>query len=268
MKKLKEHLKRFARSFRLDKRFLWVVLIDLLMIIFITSITSFLGGYIDKKANLITPLAQLNTNIPTEQMQAYASQMQWFIVIFVIGVIAYIFLVFLAWTVAQAEIWSIINKKNSDLKYFKKALLTNLIVMIPYGIITIVLSFLTNVLAAAFSVIASKLSFSIYAISSVLITIFALLIISPIVLLAINSLNLIYYNLSIERKIMKAISNMFSQLKLRHYIPHVLMSVVLLLLLLVSFLFSGMAHTIIYIILLVIFFAWMRFYLKSLVEKK
>ena len=268
MKKLKEHLKRFVQSFRLDSRFLWVVLIDLLLVIFITSITNFLGSYLIKKSDLITPLAQLNTNIPNEQMQAYLGQMQGFIILFVFGIIAYVVLVFLAWTVAQAEIWSIINKKNSDLKYFKKALLTNLLVIIPYLVITLILSFLTGALAAAFSVIVSKLSFNIYAISYVLIIILALLIISPLVLFVINSLNLIYYNLSIKRKIIKAISKMFSQLKLRHYIPYVLMSVVLMLVLLISFIFSGMAHTIIYIILIVLFFAWMRFYLKSLVEQK
>lgn len=267
---MKKQFRAFKNSFKNLKtgKYLKVISADILMVVFFALITWILGAIIQAKTSALIPLADFDFTQMTPEVQAYAGQLQSFAVVFIISALVWLLLVILAWSVTQAYVWNTINSRKHVYNFYRKSFLINLF-LVPLFLIILAISAVIVLLARyALFWILFNITTNIIVLNAFTIIASVLLFIPPI-LYVINSLNLTYHFLSKTNSLGKSVSEMLESIKLRHYIPHVLMTAVIIIASLASliFRFNETVYLWASIILFILFFGWMRFYLKEIVRQ-
>jgi len=259
----------FKKSFNIDKkRFFSVMLLDLLFIL-VSYIALFLwSSWIISSASRISGLElEMLTENALEQLAALKS--------FYYGILAcsllLIVFLFFAWSFFQGLIWSTILKKRFSLGYFRKFLLLN-IACIPLSIVI----FFTAVLCFWFFKSAflffSAASANPYLVMLALLVLFAFILL-PIMLYLACVVWILYFYFTKKNKILNSFKNAFDVgLKKIHllYVPCLIMSIVFVLLSVITIplnLLPAGLELLFLLIFLVIYTAWTRFYITAFVTK-
>lgn len=268
-KELRKKFDVFKNSFRkLGRNYLKVIAADAVMIAFMVIITKLLEAFVQNKFSTMTPLAQVDLAQTGPALQAYVSQLQTFIITFVILFVIYILLLVFSWSTAQAYIWNIINSKKASFRHYRKSFLMNLLLIPVFIIVIILVGIILLGLRYGLYWLLSKAAGGL-AIAYVIDMIATIVVFMPLVLYAINSLNLVYYFFSKTHLIGKSIAEMFEHIRIRYYLHYLFMTIIMTVASAVALIckFNDTLYLIINVILLILFLGWMRFYLKELVEK-
>ena len=259
----------FKKSFKLDKkRFFSVIIFDSLFIL-VSYITLFLWRiWVSSSASKISglDLATLTENA----LQELAALKSFYYGILICSLLLIIFL-FFAWSFFQGQIWNTILKKKFDLNYFKKFLLLNL-ACIPLSIIlffiaVIFLSFFRSIFLF-FSTTGLNTSFIMF----ILLILFTFVFL-PIILYLINFISILYFYFTKKNKILDSFKNTFNiAVKKIHllYAPYLIMSLVFVLLSVITIplnIFPEWLTSLFSLIFLIFYAAWIRFYIAAVIAK-
>jgi len=130
--------KDFTSSFELDKRFFFVVLLDILLIALIYFGIIFLWKLVVKKLNYIPPMPIFNPQITSEaELQTFYSTIVGVRGGVILYIIAFLLLVLLAWTFIKSLQWRIILKKKSSIRFCMKSIALNIIWQLAWILIFI-----------------------------------------------------------------------------------------------------------------------------------
>ncbi len=246
---LKTNITSFTDSFKkLDLRLLYTVLYDVIgygiIIIFLRIYQNILAKLFVKMPNI----ALLQNIDPTNPQitQTLASLKS---VFFMLGVYTILFLIiiFFVWCLFKGLIWNQIFNKKFTFKFYKKFLLLNLLWLVIW-LIPLIISFLFV-----------KQNVLVY-----LLIIMFVLIIYLTNILYIKSVNI--------KKIKEIINETFriGIKKIHHFIiPIIALALVFLVLMQTYWLFKGLSQivqAIIFLIIIIVFIAWTRFYMVNVVR--
>lgn len=266
---LNNQINLFKKSFKLDKkRFFSVIVFDFLFIL-VSYIALFLWSlWLSGSALKILglDLTVINENL----VQKLAALKSFYYGTLVFSLLLIIFL-FFAWSFFQGQIWNTILKKKFDLDYFKKFLLLNL-ACIPLLIILFFIAFvclrLFNSIILFFSTTGLNTSFIMF----ILLILFAFIFL-PIMLYLINFVLILYFYFTNKKKILDSFKNTFNiAVKKIHliYIPCLIMSLVFVLLSVITIPFNILPTwlaSLFSLIFLIFYAAWIRFYIATVIAK-
>jgi len=259
----------FKKSFKLDKkRFFSVIIFDSLFIL-VSYITLFLWRiWVSSSASKISglDLATLTENA----LQELAALKSFYYGILICSLLLIIFL-FFAWSFFQGFIWNTILKKKFDLNYFKKFLLLNL-ACIPLSIILFFIAAICigffNSIFLFFSTTGLNTSFIMF----ILLILFTFVFL-PIILYLINFISILYFYFTKKKEILDSFKNTFNiAVKKIHllYAPYLIMSLVFVLLSVITIplnIFPEWLTSLFSLIFLIFYAAWIRFYIAAVIAK-
>ncbi len=266
---LNNQISLFKKSFKLDKkRFFSVIIFDSLFIL-VSYIALFLCGmWLNSSASKISGLDL--TTLTENAVNDLAALKSFYYGVIVCLILLIIFL-FFTWSFFQGFIWTTILKKKFDLDYFKKFLLLNL-ACIP---ISIILFFIAVIFLRFFNSI--FLFFSITGLNKSLVMLILLILFTfvflPILLYLINFISILYFYFTNKKKILYSFKNTFNiAVKKIHllYIPCLIMSLVLVLLSVITIplnIFPEWITSLFLLIFLIFYSAWIRFYIAAVIAK-
>ncbi|OIO62072.1 hypothetical protein COY26_02920 [Candidatus Woesearchaeota archaeon CG_4_10_14_0_2_um_filter_33_10] len=266
---LNNQINLFKKSFKLDKkRFFSVIIFDFLFIL-VSYIALFLCGmWLNSSASKISGL---DLTTLTENAINELAALKSFYYGAIICLILLIIFLFFAWSFFQGFIWNTILKKKFNLDYFKKFLLLNLacipLSIIPFFIALICLRLFNSII----------LFFSTAGLNTSLVM-FVLLILSafiflPIMLYLINFISILYFYFTKKSKILDSFKDTFKiAVKKIHllYIPCLVMSLAFVFLAVITIPLNILPLWLISLVsfvLLVIYAAWARFYIVAVIAK-
>ena len=266
---LNNQINLFKKSFKLDKkRFFSVIIFDSLFIL-ASYIALFLCGmWLNSSASKISGL---DLTTLTENAVNELAALKSFYYGSIVCLILLIIFLFFAWSFFQGFIWSTILKKKFDSDYFKKFLLLNL-ACIP---ISVILFFIALIFLWFFKSIflffsATELNTSI--VMFVLLVLFTF-IFMPILLYLINFISILYFYFTNKKKISYSFKNTFNiAVKKIHllYTPCLIMSLVFVLLSVIMIplnIFPEWLTSLFSLIFLIFYAAWIRFYIAAIIVK-
>ncbi len=266
---LNNQISLFKKSFKLDKkRFFSVIIFDSLFIL-VSYIALFLCGmWLNSSASKISGLDL--TTLTENAVNDLAALKSFYYGVIVCLILLIIFL-FFTWSFFQGFIWTTILKKKFDLDYFKKFLLLNL-ACIP---LSIILLFIAVIFLRFFNSI--FLFFSITGLNKSLVMLILLILFTfvflPILLYLINFISILYFYFTNKKKILYSFKNTFNiAVKKIHllYIPCLIMSLVLVLLSVITIplnIFPEWITSLFLLIFLIFYSAWIRFYIAAVIAK-
>ncbi len=266
---LNNQISLFKKSFKLDKKRFWlVVLLDFIFVV-VSGIALFLWS--NWVTNSALKIHGLDLTILTEDAVNELALLKSFYYGTLIYSILLIIFLFLAWSFFQGFIWNTILKKKFNLDYFKKFLLLNL-ACIP---LFIILYFLAVICLGFFDLV--LLFFSTSGLNTSLAMFILLILVSfiflPALLYMINFISIIYIYFTKKNKILDSFKSTFDiAVKKIHllYIPYLIISLVLVLLSVITIPFNilpAWLTSLISFVLLVIYAAWARFYIAAVIVK-
>ena len=266
---LNNQINIFKKSFKLDKkRFCSVIIFDSFFIL-VSYIALFLcGAWLNSSASKISGLDL--TTLTENAVNELAALKSLYYGLIVCLILLIIFL-FFAWSFFQGQIWSTILKKKFNFDYFKKFLLLNL-ACIP---LFIVLCFLTVICLEFFNLLFLFFSNAGLNTSIVMFMLFLLLtfVFLPIIFYLINFTSILYFYFTKKNKILDSFKNTFNiAVKKIHllYVPYLIISFVFVLLSVFTIPLNFLPVWLVSLILftlLVIYAAWVRFYIVIIIAK-
>lgn len=266
---LNNQISLFKKSFKLDKKRFFSVIISDSLFILVSYIALFLcGTWLNSSASKISGL---DLTTITENVVNELAALKSFYYGFIVCLILLIIFLFFAWSFFQGFIWNTILKKKFDLDYFKKFLLLNLacipISIILFFIAVIFLSFFNSIFLF-FSTSGLNTSFVMF----ILLVLFTF-IFMPILLYLINFISILYFYFTNKKKISYSFKNTFDiAVKKIHllYIPCLIMSLVFVLLSVIMIplnIFPEWLTSLFSLIFLIFYAAWVRFYIAAVIAK-
>lgn len=242
--------KAFIASFKeLDKRFFLIVLLDILLFLLIYFGIIGLWKLVVKKLNYIPPMPIFNPQITSEaELQAFYSTIVGVRGGIILYIIAFLFLVLLAWTFIKSLQWKIILNKKSSTRFYMRSIALNIMWQLAWSLVFIVNFLLLNPNIAK---------------------------IFGIVLLVIY-LHLSYNKYLQIAKSDRIFSSVLATLKtgiLRFYIfliPYLLMAIVLLAVLQLYYAYRYLPENtqiIVFLLIIIVWMGWSRFYVIKTFEK-
>ncbi len=266
---LNNQINLFKKSFKLDKkRFFSVIIFDSLFILVSYIALSLCGAWLNSSASKIGGLDLIT--LTENAVNELAALKSFYYGLIVCSILLIIFL-FLAWSFFQGFIWNTILKKKFDLSYFKKFLLLNL-ACIP---ISIILFFIAIICIEFFNLI--FLFFSTSGLNTSLVMFILLVLFTfvflPILLYLINFISVLYFYFTKKKKISYSFKNTFDiAVKKIHllYIPYLMMSLVFVLLSVITIplnILPTWLTSLFLLIFLIFYAAWVRFYIAVIIAK-
>ncbi len=266
---LNNQINLFKKSFKLDKkRFFSVIVLDFLFVL-VSYIALFLWSmWVSSSASRISGL---ELNMLTENaLEELAALKSFYYGTLVCSLLLIIFL-FLAWSFFQGLIWNTILKKRFNLDYFKKFLLLNL-ACIPLSIILFFIALVCLKLFNSMILFFSTTGLNTSLIMFILLILFAFIFL-PIMIYLINFILILYFYFTKKNKILDSFKNTFDiAVKKIHllYIPCLIISLVFVLLSVITILLNILPEwlTLLFLLIfLVIYAAWVRFYITAVIAK-
>ena len=266
---LNNQINLFKKSFKLDKkRFFSVIFLDFLFIL-VSYIALFLWSmWVSSSASRISGL---ELDMLTENaLQEVAAIKSFYYGTLACSLLLIIFL-FLAWSFFQGFIWNTILKKKFNLDYFKKFLLLNL-ACIPLSIILFFIAAVCLKLFKSIILLFSATGLNTSLVMFILLALFTFVFL-PIMLYIINFILILYFYFTKKNKILDSFKNTFDiAVKKIHllYIPCLIMSLVFVLLAVITIplnILPEWLSSLFSLIFLVIYAAWMRFYITAVIAK-
>ncbi len=239
----------FISSFKeLDKRFFFVVLLDILLIALIYLGIIGLWKFIVKKLNYIPPMPIFNPQItPESELRAFYEEVIGIRAEIILYLIAFAIVIFLVWALIKSLQWKIVVSKKSNFMFYLKSLGLNAIWQLLWILI----------FAANFLLLNPRLTKFIG------------------IILVIIYLHLSYIKYMQMAKTEKIFSSIRATLNLgilrayRFVIPHLLMAIVLFLLLQLYWIYRYLpdkAEIVIFLLIIIVWIGWTRFYIYKIVE--
>ena len=270
---LNNQINLFKKSFKLNKkRFSLVIIFDLALILVSYIALQLWSNWVSNAVLKISgiDLTTISEEALGEIVKELAALKSFYYGAIIFSMLLIIFL-FLTWSFFQGQIWSAILKKKFNLSYFKKFLLLNL-ACIP---LFIILSFIILVYLELFGRIFlffQTAGFNTSFVMFILLVLF-IFIFLPILLYLINCIPIIYIYFTKKNKILNSFKDTFDiAVKKIHllYIPYLIISLVFVLLSVITIPFNilpAWLTSLISFVLLVIYAAWARFYIASVIAE-
>ena len=254
------------RKLRIDT--LFVVFFDLLFYAFMTFIplfvTRFIMGHpVLKEEGILNAGVE---SLTADQIMRITPLVKSFLFYSVTSSILTIAVLFFVYTITRCFIWCIVEKKKFNLDYFKRSSLLNL-AWIP---LIFIISMIVLLILSLFMLLVKSTKVIVFIYLASLIALF-------VILMMLNLHFLVYHNFARSNKIFLSIGKAFSVLfkkSNKFIIPSAFMAVVLFLLLIPFGIiaaknpFATDKYSIIQALVVVIYIAWIRFYVVDLVKKE
>jgi len=267
---LNNQISLLKKSFKLNKkRFFSVIIFDSLFVL-VLYITLFLWNiWLNSFVSKVNGLDL--TNLTESSVVNGLATLKSFYYGVILCLILLTLFLFFEWSFFQGKIWNIILKKKFDFDYFKKFLLLNL-ACIP---ISIILFFIAVICFWSFNSIFLFFSTSGFNTSFVMFMLLILFtfIFMPILLYLINFISILYFYFTKKNKILYSFKNTFyiavKKIYLL-YIPCLIMSLIFILLSIITIPLNFLPMwftSLILFVLLVIYAAWIRFYIVGIITK-
>lgn len=266
---LNNQINLFKKSFKLDKkRFFSVMVLDLLFIL-VSYIALFLwSSWVSSSALKISGLDL--TMLSEDAVNELAALKSFYYGTLVCSLLLIIFL-FLAWSFFQGFIWNTILKKKFNLNYFKKFLLLNL-ACIPLSIILLFIAVTCFWFFKSVFLFFSTTGVNTGLVMFILLVLFTFILL-PIMLYLACVVWILYFYFTKKNNILYSFKNTFDigikKIKLL-YVPCLIMSLVFVLLSLITIplnLLPEWLNSLFSLIFLIIYAAWMRFYITTVIAK-
>jgi len=266
---LTNQINLFKKSFKLDKKRFFLVMVFDLLFILVSYIALFLWSiWVSSSASRISGLElEMLTENALEELAALKS---FYYGTLVCSLLLIIFL-FLAWSFFQGFIWNTILKKKFNLDYFKKFLLLNL-TCIPLSIIIFFIAVICFGFFKSVFLFFSTTGLNTSLVMFILLILFTFILL-PVMLYLVNFIWILYFYFTKKNKILDSFKNTFDVgVKKIHllYIPCLIMSLVFVLLAVITIpfnIFPAWLSSLFSLIFLIIYAAWMRFYIADFVTK-
>jgi len=266
---LTNQINLFKKSFKLDKKRFFLVMVFDLLFILVSYIALFLWSiWVSSSASRISGLElEMLTENALEELAALKS---FYYGTLVCSLLLIIFL-FLAWSFFQGFIWNTILKKKFNLDYFKKFLLLNL-TCIPLSIIIFFIAVICFGFFKSVFLFFSTTGVNTGLVMFILLVLFTFILL-PIMLYLVNFIWILYFYFTKKNKILDSFKNTFDVgVKKIHllYIPCLIMSLVFVLLAVITIpfnIFPAWLSSLFSLIFLVIYAVWMRFYIAAVILK-
>ena len=266
---LTNQINLFKKSFKLDKKRFFLVMVFDLLFILVSYIALFLWSiWVSSSASRISGLElEMLTENALEELAALKS---FYYGTLVCSLLLIIFL-FLAWSFFQGFIWNTILKKGFNLDYFKKFLLLNL-ACIPLSIIIFFIAVICLGFFKSVFLFFSTTGLNTSLVMFILLILFTFILL-PVMLYLVNFIWILYFYFTKKNKILDAFKNTFDiGVKKIHllYVPCLIMSLVFVLLSAITIPFNilpAWLSSLFSLIFLIIYAAWMRFYIADFVTK-
>ncbi|MBW2993185.1 hypothetical protein KY317_01265 [Candidatus Woesearchaeota archaeon] len=240
----------FKKSFRLKADFGYVFLLDLLFYVITVPVLYLSLFLIQIKANQIDvaalQTAMTSTAQTAEQMQTVLYDLKSFVMVMIFSAVLFFVIALFSYSFSRLLIWNYLLKKKLRCVKYLKFVVLNLMLIIPAGVIFAIPFFLMKVHYSA-----------------------GIILMYIVMVMLAYFVFMVYMEYAETSRIFSSIGNAFKKINKRTFVSYALC-------LLVYFVIFGIYAAIswygrlgamfslsVYIILLLLFFAWMRLYIKK-----
>ena len=156
---LKNTFQLFKKSFKLDKRFLRVILLDALFYVIAIPVFMIYNIIINKQAQGLesiigtTDVSSYLTTASAAELSFITADMHTFIFTFIIGAIVLFLVCLFSYSLSRILIWNYLLKKKFDIKKYLKFNLLNIILLIGAVIILLIALLISLISAVVFSIV-------------------------------------------------------------------------------------------------------------------